>query len=125
MRLVDLDPRFVGAGGDGVTDHAGNPVPARHGIGLSFLCPCPVCTPKRKGNPDDDFHLRHFVEFTNPLDDGPVLDADRPHWLREGDTFETMTLQPSILSRVDAGGCGWHGYVGGPGADRPGEVVTL
>ena len=40
MKLTDLNPRWVGAGGEGISDADGNPVPARAGIGLSFDCPC-------------------------------------------------------------------------------------
>jgi hypothetical protein len=142
MRLTDLDPRFVGAGGEGVYQQTGRacpvcdgensadckpchgtgkeyePAPARRGVGLSFLCPCATCTPKRKGSVDEDFHLRVFVGFANPIDGGPAHDS-RPgaQWQRTGDTFETITLRPSILS-TPPHGCGWHGYV------TAGEVTT-
>jgi len=109
MRLIDLDPRFVGAGGEGVTDKDGHPVPARHGVGLSFLCPCPTCTAQRTGDRDKDFHLRVFVDFANPLDGGPSYQpSERHQWQRMGETFETLTLTPSILSVAGKGGCGWH-----------------
>ena len=39
VRLVDLDPQWVGAGGAGIHDRDGNPVPERHGVGLAFYCP--------------------------------------------------------------------------------------
>jgi Family of unknown function (DUF6527) len=110
MKLTELDPHWVGAGGEGISDKDGNPVPERHGVGLSFLCPCPQCTAKRTGDPDRDFYLRHFVEFANPLDGGPPHDG-RVTWQRTGDTFETLTLTPSILSDPAKGGCGWHGFV--------------
>jgi len=48
---------------------------------------------------------RVFVQFTVGLDGQPY---DPDGWHREGSTFETLTLRPSI-QRV--GGCGWHGFV--------------
>lgn len=146
MRLTELDPHWVSNGGEGVsraTDRpckvcngAGcdtchrtgkeyEPAPLREKIGLSFLCPCAECTSQRTGDPDKDFHLRVFVAFTNPVDGGPPIEPNRPHWHRRGETFDDLVLQPSILSVPGKGGCGWHGYVGGPGGDKPGEVVTL
>jgi hypothetical protein len=96
MRLIDLHPQFYGAGGDAITDKHGNPVPERHGLGVTFDCPCgcehPIAIP-----------------FVNPLDGGPKHGDDpRRGWQRTGDSFETLTLSPSIL-RMD--GCGWHGWV--------------
>lgn len=96
MRLVDLDPHWVGAGGEGIFDKDANPVPGRHGIGVSFDCPC-GCT------------YRCFIPFANPLDGGPPYLSVT--WHREGDTFETLTLTPSILRSREKGGCGWHGFV--------------
>ena len=52
-----------------------------------------------------------FVPFVNPLDGGPPLEVGRPNWQRTGDTFESLTLTPSILRRRDRGGCGWHGFI--------------
>lgn len=108
MRLTDLNPRWVGAGGEGVT-RDGQPVPERHGIGVTFDCPCGCDSPV-------------FVPFANPLDGGkPHLSRDAdPAWQRTGDTFETLTLVPSI-QRVayKQGGCVWHGFV------TDGEVRTV
>jgi len=133
--LTSLDPRWVGAGGPGIFNRGADcsicdpktpnprcaecegrgyllvPAPARHGIGISFLCPCAVCTPKRSGNPDLDFSLRIFVAFSNPLDGGPSLDPQHAEWQRTGETFDTLSLTPSILRNPDRGGCGWHGFV--------------
>lgn len=118
MRLTELKPRFYGAGGEGVfqRDAHGHlvPAPERTGIGLSFDCPCPSCAAQREGDSYRDFHLRISVSFENPLDGGPPLRGDRPLWTRTGDTFETITLKPSILVRDR---CGWHGFV------RNGEVI--
>lgn len=99
MRLVDLEPRWVGAGGDGVREAAtGNPVPRRERVGVSFNCPCGGCG------------ARAFIPFTNPLDGGPPYQAEHDTWERTGDSFETLSLTPSI-QRADPGGCRWHGYL--------------
>lgn len=123
MRLVDLNPRWMNAGGEGVyqrTDrlcavcngeNAGEcdachrtgfeyePAPERRGVGVIFRCPC--------GNHDDDHEC--YVPFANPLDgQGPF---DPKGWQRTGDTFETLTLTPSILRVRSHGGCGWHGFI--------------
>lgn len=123
MKLIDLDPRWVGAGGEGIRNADGSPAEARHGIGISFLCPCATCTPQRTGDRDADFHLRVFVAFANPLDGKPPLHDERHRWQRTGDTFDTLSLTPSILS-TPPHGCGWHGFVGSNGA-APGEVITV
>lgn len=99
MRLADLNPGWVGAGGEGIWDRNGNPVPKRDGIGVSFDCPCGACG------------VRGFVAFENPLDGGPPLHGERARWQRTGETFETLTLRPSILRSHDKGGCGWHGFI--------------
>lgn len=122
MRLTELDPQWVHTGGEGVSDSEGNPVPFRDKIALSFLCPCDECTAKRTGDPDKDYYLRVLVPFTNPPDGLPVVELGVPTWYRKGETFEDMVLTPSIL-RKDK--CKWHGFVGGPQGDKPGEVVTL
>lgn len=36
MKLIELNPRWVGAGGEGVSDRHGDPVPWREGVGVSF-----------------------------------------------------------------------------------------
>lgn len=106
MRLAELNPVFLGAGGSGITCN-GQPVPRRDGVGVQFDCPCGKC-----GMPC-------FVPFRQPLDGGPPLwGEDRSLWNRSGDTFDTLTLTPSILRSPDKGGCGWHGFV------TNGEIVT-
>lgn len=120
MRLTDLNPEFLDAGGEGVFQSDGSPAPLRIGVGLQFDCPCPRCTARRTGDRDADYHLRHFVPFENPLGGGEG-ETRHPKWQRRGDTFDTLQLSPSILSDVAKGGCGWHGYVG---LSIPGEVTT-
>jgi len=106
MKLIELDPHWVGGGGDGVTQN-GQPVPRREGVGLGFDCPCGCDS-------------RMYVGFANPLDGGPAYDP-RPNaqWQRTGDTFEALTLTPSILRRqVNGKGCSWHGFI------TNGEIVN-
>jgi hypothetical protein len=120
MKLLELEPRWVGAGGEGVWNADGSPAPARAGVGVSFLCPCPPCTAKRTGDPDHDFYLRVFVGLRNPVDGGPAYDP-RPgaQWERIGDTFDVLTLTPSIQRhQIGEHGCNWHGFV------TNGEILT-
>ena len=61
-----------------------------------------------------------------PLDDGvPLSDNAKTYvakgWARTGDTFETLTLAPSIWVKGGAckpDGSGWHGFV------TNGEITT-
>jgi hypothetical protein len=106
MRLTDLDPGWVSSGGPGITDATGQPVPERRGIGIAFDCPCHCAS-------------RCFVGFENPMDGGIPYDASNPLWHRTGETFETLTLTPSILRSKERGGCGWHGFV------TDGSVLTV
>jgi hypothetical protein len=106
VKLIDLDPTWFGSGGEGITDKDGNPVPERHGIGVIFRCPC--------GTPE----CWCAVPFKNPLDGKPADPYYQTAWVREGETFETLTLSPSILRSKERGGCGWHGYI------KNGEVIT-
>lgn len=88
MKLTDLDPNWF------TTD------PGRHGMGITLLCPC---------KPGCDTHLG--VWFANPIDGGPPAPPEclpKPRWQRTGETFETMSLTPS----VDASASGhWHGFI--------------
>jgi hypothetical protein len=100
MKLTELNPKFLDSGGEGVTNADGSPAPERRGVALAIDCPCgcgrQLCVP-----------------FKNPFDGGPSIYGDRG-WTREGDTFDNLTLSPSI-QRMD--GCGWHGFV------RNGETI--
>lgn len=101
MRLTDPRLRVNWVGADG-----------RRGIGISLQCPC--C-----------FKCRVSVYFANPLDGGapyglkPAPEGATPEmaerfrrynlrWQRTGDTFETISLMPS----VDVSDSGhWHGFI--------------
>jgi uncharacterized protein DUF6527 len=98
VRLAELDPVFLSHGGAGVTNADGEPIPLTLGVGLFCNCPC--------GNADESHRL--YVPFANPIGPGPL--TPRRGWHRTGETFETLTLTPSIL-RLDRGGCGWHGFI--------------
>lgn len=96
MRLLELDPHWMKGYFDG---------PERHGMGITFDCPhCPAGKRTRLG-----------VAFVNPVDGGAPMPLDptgkngwRFLWRRTGDTFETLTLTPSI----DASAQGhWHGFI--------------
>ncbi len=119
MRLVDLNPQFMSSGGAGVSEpgpepcascvgsgckachHTGReyvPAPLRTGVGVVLDCPC--------GNHDEGHQL--YVPFANPIDGSAARERG---WQRSGETFETLTLTPSILRSRSHGGCGWHGYI--------------
>jgi len=122
VRLVDLNPRFLNSGGEGVSQKTDRlctvcngenavaceachgsgfeyePAPLRTGVGVIFRCPC--------GNHDADHEC--YVPFANPLDGGSSIERG---WQRTGDTFDTLTLTPSILRSRSRGGCGWHGFI--------------
>ncbi len=106
MKLTDLHPQWVYSGGEGISDKDGNPVPFREKVGISFDCPCGKCP--------EGFSNSVYLSFENPPDGGPPV-GNSPHWHRQGEDFETISLSPSIL-RI--GGCGWHGYV------TNGEIVN-
>ncbi len=109
MKLTDLQPRWFDVPGIG-TDKDG----------LTLLCPCSMCrsTPEKQ--------VRLGVQFANPVgaDPKPLLSIedklrhvhelrtfDVPPgylWQRTGDTFETLTLSPSI--NCEASGH-WHGFI--------------
>lgn len=106
MRLTDLNPVFLSTGGSGVTrSDTGEPIPETKGVGVVFDCPC--------GNHDEEH--RCYVPFANPIGPGPH--ENERGWRRTGDTFDTLTLTPSILRY--RGLCDWHGYI------TNGDVLTV
>jgi hypothetical protein len=104
VRLVDLHPRWVGAGGEGITNADGSPTVARHGVGVSFDCPCGC-------------DQRAFIPFEPALDGKGPHWKDGQHWDRDGDTFDALTLKPSIQH---VGGCKWHGFITNGEAEKCG-----
>lgn len=109
MRLVDLAPKWavdadILIGTKVVHD------PDREGMGITFACP--HCVKLHPNEPLERGGPIQFlgVFFRNPVDEKPHTD-DVPLerlWSRIGDTFETLTLSPSI----DASASGhWHGFI--------------
>jgi len=87
-----------------VTDTAsGAAIPRREGVALDFDCPC-MCG------------SRVCVSFANPLDGGEPVSGH--NWQRTGETFDALSLMPSILVTTPRG-CGWHGYV------TNGAIITV
>ena len=105
MMLIDLEPSFYNIGGEGIYNPDGSKTEERVGMGLIFLCPCGcrgLCS----------------LGFENPIDKKEPYSNDRTgvsRWRREGETFESMSLQPSILIHPSPSSeppCrGWHGYL--------------
>lgn len=103
MKLTELDPRWVGLG---------NGSDFRNG--LTFLCPHCVALGKRD--------QRLGVFFRPPIDPqkwesritNGGYSSEIKCWDREGDTFETLSLSPSIdcsgTGRIDFPGH-WHGHI--------------
>lgn len=83
MRLEELAPAWLGT------------LDGRSGTGVSFDCPC--CRARRL-----------HVMFAEPLDGGAPVRGHGPLWQRTGDTFETLTLTPSIDASSDGH---WHGFI--------------
>jgi hypothetical protein len=104
MKLTDLNPEFVGHGGDEMSDLQGNPIPRREGVAISFDCPCGGVWCGQ----------RPMIFLNPPMDGGATLPGTTT-WKRTGDTFETMTLAPSI-QRMSS--CRWHGFI------TDGEIVN-
>lgn len=96
MRLLDLEPRWAADYDILIGDHVVHDED-RKGMALTFLCP--HCKSTRLG-----------VFFRNPIDGKPPSDDfDADHlWQRTGETFDALTLSPSI----DASKSGhWHGFI--------------
>ena len=92
MRLTELNPRRVGVGDENNIIN-----------GVTF--DCPHCRVQRLG-----------VMFHPPIDAGGwmargvTLFHGQLEWQRQGDTFENLTLTPSINTRIDVAGH-WHGFI--------------
>lgn len=94
MRLVELRPSFFGH----------YDLPDRNGVGLGFDCP--------HGCGD-----RFVVYFTNPLDGGAMIPITQSgnqkyRWQRTGETFDALTLSPSVnILEKENGPSHWHGLI--------------
>ena len=104
MKLIDLDPRWA-CDADivigGIKQHFGG----RTGMAVSFDCPHCVARERATANKRVE---RLAVWFANPLDGGPPTDDATHLWQRTGETFESLTLSPSIDASSDGH---WHGFV--------------
>lgn len=96
VRLVDANPSWVGVYPDGDLDAE----PTRRGVMLAFDCPM-------HGD-----GCRIAVRVRNPIDGGPPVQGE-PLWDRSGESFESLTLSPSIRVLRGTDGCQWHGHVSG------------
>lgn len=101
MKLTELNPKWVASSAWG--EKNGQPYQfstyERNGMGLVFDCPV---------------HRDHriVVFFANPIDALPPAE-DKFLWQRSGDTFESITLTPSVDASHAQGertGC-WHGHI--------------
>jgi hypothetical protein len=99
VKLTDLNPRWaidgeILVGGQKIVNYD------RHGMAVSFDCPCCGGTSRA---------TRLTVFLANPIDGGLPSD-DGKLWTRSGDTFETLTLSPSVdVSEYKH----WHGHITG------------
>jgi len=83
VKLSELDPRWWSVD------------MSRRGQGIHFLCP--TCRIERIG-----------VAFNNPIDGGAPAPGCKFYWTRAGESFDDLTLDPSI----NAAAVGhWHGFI--------------
>lgn len=96
MKLSELEPRWFDV-----------PERGKSIDGVSFLCPC--CqkarlaiqfTPMSK----EDIHHRSHQEG----DPHTIVPLEGLVWNRQGDTFDSLTLTPSIDSSISGH---WHGFI--------------
>jgi hypothetical protein len=100
VKLTDLDPRWA-CDADIVIGGEIQHFNGRHGMAVSFECPCCRFTPRA---------TRLAVWFSNPIDGLPPTDDASKLWGRSGTTFDDLSLSPSI----DASAHGhWHGFITG------------
>ncbi len=108
MKLTELNPRWIVSGD--------------RRVGLTFDCPHCFSIPDIQ---DTDI-AKIGVYFKNPIGGGLPIET-KYLWNRKGDTFETMTLSPSVnaskagqpLETITIRGKGhWHGWI------TNGEITT-
>jgi hypothetical protein len=105
VRLVELKPHWIGLNGWAA--------PEPFYIGLSFLCPhCPADLPEH----GQTRRRRLAVSFWPPIDPGnwakrfavPFVPTSAAHRRISGETFDTLTLEPSIGFESIGH---WHGRI--------------
>lgn len=95
MKLTELNPRW-GIDADIVISGTEIHDPDRHGMAVTF--DCPHCAGA----------VRLAVWIANPIDGKPPTDSATYLWQRTGESFEDLSLSPSI----DASKHGhWHGFI--------------
>lgn len=81
--LLELNPKFLSSGGEGISDSNGNPVPITKNAALDMDCPCGcrdrVCV--------------------------PLVDGHHARWSIDSYDFNILTLSPSVQRRS---GCNSH-----------------
>lgn len=101
MKLTDLNPRWLAEDG-------------RHGQGVTFDCPgeccasAPTMTQWQPGDPQ--WKRRAGVVFENPIGGGAPMPGPEA-WQRTGDSFETLTLSPSVRIEPLETPPHWHGHI--------------
>jgi hypothetical protein len=104
MKLADLDPRWA-CDADIVIGGVKQHFEGRHGMAVSFECPHCV---QRERETGDNRVIRLAVWFANPIDGLPSTDDATTLWQRSGDSFENLTLTPSVDASKEGH---WHGYI--------------
>jgi hypothetical protein len=103
VRLIDLEPRYWGDG--------------KRVLGVSFGCPhcrtvrlgVTFANPPDGGSPGPIVTKTGLPKLIRALMDAGDFEVPPGHlWTRSGDTFESLSLSPSI----DASSSGhWHGHI--------------
>lgn len=113
MKLTELDPHWVLISRwdepSGLQHYTNGDSSQRHGGGISFECPvhtkyCETCGHELNGS------HRLMIWFENPVDGLPPEATAKHRWLRTGETFETLSVSPSVNAQVDDPSC-WHGFI--------------
>lgn len=86
-QLVDLNPKWFGIHGKDTV-----------GAGIIFDCPCQLERCEWGG--------KIAISFANPIKGEPEAVSNEKLWQRSGETFETLTLSPSIHCVGH-----WHGWL--------------
>lgn len=99
MKLTDLNPRWtgIGSGKDQII------------TGITF--DCPHCRVQRLG-----VLFKNAIDHEGWLEKGITRHHDKNEWDREGDTFDSLTLTPSIdTTKPQQQGLAfeghWHGFI--------------
>jgi hypothetical protein len=107
VRLIELKPRWVGINPANPDKHyvlpGGQVAPSPIHIGVSFICP--HCLDQRLAVL---FHPIIDPDGWAVKNGWALPDATNKRWQRTGDTFNTLTLKPSIDC---SGSKHWHGFV--------------